>query len=141
MAGTLSAIQPFRYGRYVYDEETGLYYLRSRYCNLDVGRFINADTLIDDNIFRYCYSNPTNCYDPSGKDTIQEWDTDHPQYVASDDFGIYYNNGERLQQYYAIVGTQVILHKPDTYKMNGLVPGYLWVKDTSTGKWNKVFSG
>ena len=32
MAGTLlGAIQPFRYRGYVYDEETGLYYLRSRY--------------------------------------------------------------------------------------------------------------
>lgn len=33
MAGTLGTVQPFRYRGYVYDEETGLYYLRSRYYN------------------------------------------------------------------------------------------------------------
>ena len=31
MANTLGKINPFRYRGYVYDEETGLYYLRSRY--------------------------------------------------------------------------------------------------------------
>ena len=31
MAGTLGVLQPFRYRGYVYDDETGLYYLRSRY--------------------------------------------------------------------------------------------------------------
>ena len=31
MAETLGKVQPFRYRGYVFDEETGLYYLRSRY--------------------------------------------------------------------------------------------------------------
>ncbi len=31
MAHTLGVINPFRYRGYVYDQETGLYYLRSRY--------------------------------------------------------------------------------------------------------------
>lgn len=33
MASTLGTVQPFRYRGYVYDVETGLYYLRSRYYN------------------------------------------------------------------------------------------------------------
>ena len=33
MAATLGTVNPFRYRGYVYDEETGLYYLRSRYYN------------------------------------------------------------------------------------------------------------
>ena len=33
MAATLGTVQPFRYRSYVLDEETGLYYLRSRYFN------------------------------------------------------------------------------------------------------------
>ena len=46
MATTLGRIQPFRYRGYVYDEETGLYDLRSRYYNPEWGRFVNADMVI-----------------------------------------------------------------------------------------------
>ena len=45
----------------MYDEETGLYYLRSRYYNPEWGRFINADAVFDNNagplginLFTYC---------------------------------------------------------------------------------------
>ncbi|MEA4827168.1 MAG: RHS repeat-associated core domain-containing protein, partial [Clostridium sp.] len=34
---------PYRYRGYRYDNETGLYYLQSRYYNPEWGRFINAD--------------------------------------------------------------------------------------------------
>ena len=44
MASTLGAANPLRYRGYVYDTETGLYYLNSRYYNPVWGRFINADT-------------------------------------------------------------------------------------------------
>ena len=43
MASTLGTLNPFRYRGYVYDEETGLYYLRSRYYNPEWDRFVNAD--------------------------------------------------------------------------------------------------
>lgn len=43
MASTLGEINPLRYRGYVYDTETGLYYLESRYYNPNIGRFINAD--------------------------------------------------------------------------------------------------
>ena len=48
MAATLGAANPLRYRGYVYDSETGLYYLSSRYYNPVWGRFINADGLIVD---------------------------------------------------------------------------------------------
>lgn len=48
MAATLGAVNPLRYRGYVYDTETGLYYLTSRYYNPVWGRFINADSLIVD---------------------------------------------------------------------------------------------
>ena len=35
---------PFRYRGYVYDTDTGLYYLQSRYYDPQTGRFINGDT-------------------------------------------------------------------------------------------------
>ena len=43
LATTLGTLQPFRYRGYIFDEETGLYYLRSRYYNPNLCRFINAD--------------------------------------------------------------------------------------------------
>ena len=46
LADTLGRRNPFRYRGYVYDEETGLYYLRSRYYNPVAGRFANADVYI-----------------------------------------------------------------------------------------------
>ena len=34
---------PYRYKGYYYDEETGMYYLKSRYYNPEICRFISAD--------------------------------------------------------------------------------------------------
>ena len=55
---------------YVYDNETGLYYLQSRYYNPAWGRFLTADSLaflgadgtpLSYNLFAYCLNNPV-CY-------------------------------------------------------------------------------
>ena len=43
MASTLGAANPLRYRSYVYDSETGLYYVSSRYYDPEICRFINAD--------------------------------------------------------------------------------------------------
>lgn len=71
--GTLANINPLRYRGYVYDQETGFYYLQSRYYDPAVGRFINADSyastgqdIIGYNMFTYCGSNPVNKVDPTG---------------------------------------------------------------------------
>ena len=59
LAETLGKVQPFRYRGYVFDEETGLYYLRSRYNNPRWGRFVNADgAIIQKNLFAYCSNGP-----------------------------------------------------------------------------------
>ena len=46
LATTLGANQPFRYRGYVYDEETGFYYLQSRYYDPTTCRFISADVYL-----------------------------------------------------------------------------------------------
>ena len=69
MATTLGTVQPFRYRGYVYDVETGLYYLRSRYYNPEWGRFINADVLMKGNLFAYCKDKPIIGFDPDGKES------------------------------------------------------------------------
>ena len=65
LADTLGKRNPFRYRGYVYDEETGLYYLRSRYYNPVIGRFVSRDILIgafgrlyQHNGFCYARNNP-----------------------------------------------------------------------------------
>ena len=65
---------PIRYRGYVYDNETGWYYLQSRYYDPANHRFINADSYastdstdaISCNMFAYCGNNPVNRIDPRG---------------------------------------------------------------------------
>lgn len=77
MASTLGAVNPLRYRGYVYDTETGLYYLQTRYYNPTLGRFISADALVSTgqgqlgcNMFAYCNNNPVNMSDTAGNDAI-----------------------------------------------------------------------
>ena len=74
MASTLGKINPFRYRGYVYDEETGLYYLRSRYYNSSVHRFINSDLICGNNQFTYCKNAPIVCSDNSGYACVRCFD-------------------------------------------------------------------
>ena len=74
LATTLGAHNPLRYRGYVYDTETGLYYLQSRYYNPTLGRFLNADALVStgqgmlgNNMFAYCGNNPAVRCDISGQ--------------------------------------------------------------------------
>ena len=66
MISTLGKINPFRYRGYVYDEETGMYYLRSRYYSYALCRFLNIDILIGNNVYSYCENTPVSKIDPSG---------------------------------------------------------------------------
>ena len=52
----------------MYDSETGLYYLKSRYYAPVTGRFLNADMYCDTQSFAYCNNNPVNQRDPEGTD-------------------------------------------------------------------------
>ena len=47
MAGTLGAANPLRYRGYVYDSETGMYYLQSRYYDPEICRFINENDVLN----------------------------------------------------------------------------------------------
>ena len=72
-ANTIGAQNPLRYRGYVYDTETELYYLQSRYYSPEMGRFINADAyaatgqgILGNNMFAYCGNNPVLYRDTQG---------------------------------------------------------------------------
>jgi len=63
----------FRYCGEYYDAETGTIYLRARYYNPSIGRFISRDSFagkIEDplslNLYTYCANNPISLKDPTG---------------------------------------------------------------------------
>ena len=71
MASTLGTVQPFRYRGYVFDEEIGLYYLRSRYYSAERCRYVNADSLLRTNLitlnaYHYCRNNSISFRDAGG---------------------------------------------------------------------------
>ena len=56
-------------------EETGMYYLKSRYYDPEIKKFISSDEglnntngLLGLNLYIYCLNSPTNYYDDNGKD-------------------------------------------------------------------------
>lgn len=77
----IGVLNPFRYRGYFYDEETGLYYLKSRYYDPEVGRFITIDgvsyidpeTINGLNLYAYCGNNPVMYTDPNGTAKWWEW--------------------------------------------------------------------
>ena len=72
---SLSTINPYRYRSYYQDNETGWYYLNSRYYDSDTCRFISMDdisylgasnTINSYNLFTYCENNPVMYVDYEG---------------------------------------------------------------------------
>ena len=74
LADTLGKRNPFRYRSYVYDEESELYYLRSRFYSSEWRRFMNADgcfgalsRLHSLNLFLYCCNAVITAVDDTGR--------------------------------------------------------------------------
>ncbi len=70
---TGTVVNPFQYTGREFDQETGLYYLRARYYDQNVGRFISEDPIAYAgriSIYDYVGGNPATFIDPSGKSPI-----------------------------------------------------------------------
>lgn len=72
-ARLVAKVNPFKFKGYFFDNETGFYYLKSRYYSPELGRFISADGEIGQvgdtmvmNLFAYCRNNPINLSDEGG---------------------------------------------------------------------------
>mgnify|MGYP002796320176 CR=1 FL=1 len=70
----LAEKNPYRYRGYYFDEESGLYFLQTRYYDPETGRFISRDSIeyadpeaINGlNLYAYCGNNPVMNVDPTG---------------------------------------------------------------------------
>ena len=70
----LANLNPFRYRGYYYDTETDLYFLKTRYYDPEIGRFISIDgisylnpnAINGLNLYAYCNNNPVMAIDPNG---------------------------------------------------------------------------
>ena len=70
----VSFLNPYTYRSYFYDSDTEMYFLKSRYYNPELHRFINADSIVSDtggeilgyNMFAYCMNNPIKNSDDDG---------------------------------------------------------------------------
>ena len=67
-------INPFRYTAEYFDKETGTIYLRARYYDPSIGRFLNQDSYLGNpndplslNQYTYAHNNPVMGVDPSGQ--------------------------------------------------------------------------
>ena len=73
-AAEIANINPFRYRGYYYDTETNLYFLKTRYYDPEIGRFMTIDDIsyLDPdsinglNLYAYCLNNPIIYSDPTG---------------------------------------------------------------------------
>jgi RHS repeat-associated protein len=70
--------QPWRYSGYYYDEETSMYYLKARYYDPSLGRFLTKDTFTGFeaspqslNQYAYTENNPITYIDPDGHNRIR----------------------------------------------------------------------
>jgi RHS repeat-associated protein len=68
-ASTGSLVNPFQYTARESDTETGLYYYRARYYDLQIGRFVNEDPIGfhgGEDFYPYAANEPTLLVDPTG---------------------------------------------------------------------------
>ena len=88
---SLGTINPFRYRSYYFDNETGWYYLNSRYYNPKLARFVTmdeieylgaSDTVLGTNLYLYCENNPINYVDPTGNLSIKRFVVSIPLDIA-----------------------------------------------------------
>lgn len=72
----IANLNPFRYRGYYFDTETKLYFLKTRYYDAEIGRFmtidgveyLDAETINGLNLYAYCGNNPVSNVDPNGND-------------------------------------------------------------------------
>ena len=106
-----------RYTGQQYDGVTGQYYLRARYYNPILGRFLQEDEYQGDglNLYAYCGNNPVRYYDPSGySKTPEVYNTGCPGATTNGDAGKAEDGG--------ITSDLAISNKKQVFSLKGYNP-------------------
>ncbi|MBR3835244.1 MAG: RHS repeat-associated core domain-containing protein, partial [Clostridia bacterium] len=128
-------INPLRYRSYYYDDESGLYYLNSRYYNPEWGSFISADgyvstgeQIVAKNMYAYCLNNPANYADPSGMACICMTQRVHGDHVCYDIVNTKPSNSYDPYEY--LHGTNIVNTMP---KYEPSIGDNSWLKEAAGG--------
>ena len=108
-----------RYAGQQYDEQTEQYYLRARYYNPVLGRFMQEDVYQGDglNLYAYCANNPVVYYDPSG---YTEFSLKNPNLAKDCSWQEWQqnttgSNDKKAQEYYKYTGKKSGFSARDEY--------------------------
>ena len=123
---------PFRYCGEYYDKETEEIYLRARYYQPAVGRFLTRDSytgeedeLLSLHLYTYCENDGVNAWDPSGHDSYLIFDKDaeagDPNYSFRDEANIVYHKLEKKKRNTPIHYLEVSSAKDFENKWNNYV--------------------
>ena len=143
MASTLGQYNPLRYRGYVYDPETGFYYVSSRYYDPEIGRWINADAQLNTSLgipglnqFSYCLNNPVNMVDYGGNkpgdlfDTMDEAARDFAQYINEKSISVDCEYGSFIYKKTVWETQTITYYNPNIFGNNFL-----------SNLWNYIFRG
>ena len=112
-----------RYTGQQYDVQTEQYYLRARYYNPFIGRFLQEDAYLGDglNLYMYCANNPVMYYDPSGYEYIDKLfdDVNRPNSSSK-------NLGKNINQHVGIAGS----HSTGSHQAQHLIPQEVYYNST-----------
>ncbi|MCT4565098.1 MAG: hypothetical protein N4A68_12410 [Maledivibacter sp.] len=136
---------PIKYAGEYFDEESSMYYLRARYYDPVIGRFVSKDSYegtltnpLSMNQYMYCYNNPLMYVDPSGHNPIlmklvEIAETSLPQ-ILNEAQMLVYQYGPEIQQggqYVLEYGSEIV----HTAK-NKIGEGIKYLKDKISGSPN-----
>ena len=94
----------------MFDEETGLYYLRSRYYRAEWGRFVSADNHLVNSLYPYCHNMPIDRLDRDGHEDFSIYDVLDPALCD-----IYVDESEQVFHSSVTPDMQIYLTDPALY--------------------------
>lgn len=123
----------FRYQREQYDPITRQYYLRARYYNPVIGRFIQEDTYYGDglNLYEYCRNNTITYKDPTGHNICP---------TQRDLYHKYKEEGMSPQEAYQKMRKELGLDSKSGYKDSGVGNGKDPWRSYESGSGNKPYT-
>lgn len=144
---------PFRYSGELWDQSTGLQYLRARWYDPSMGRFITKDTYegqltnpLSQNLYTYVHNNPLSNIDPSGNFCVsKDGQNSHLGNCDKNGISVDLGNDNGILEYTPIISNGQIIGEVDKNGGFRKVASYTmnfwdWVSTTFTPEqWDKTY--